>query len=206
MKRIDSSNARPNINGTGKTGFHDNADLAGQDATYLTPEWLNIVQEELANLLEKRNIQLNAESSEQLFNALAGQDDLTELANLIQEQLNKKYDKTGGTISGDVNINANLTANNVSTTHFEANSSKTNSLTVEEELFFGDYRIGDDSYTRLPNGFIMQFGFIPYANNNGNLSDTATGEKAFDLVFPKPFDIGLFFSYYYYLYQGTFYQ
>lgn len=27
MKRIDSINARPNVNGTGKTGFHDNADL-----------------------------------------------------------------------------------------------------------------------------------------------------------------------------------
>lgn len=30
MKRIDSVNARPDVNGEGKKGFHDNADLSGQ--------------------------------------------------------------------------------------------------------------------------------------------------------------------------------
>ena len=37
MKRIDSVNARPDENGLGKAGFNDNADLPGQDATYVTP-------------------------------------------------------------------------------------------------------------------------------------------------------------------------
>lgn len=52
MHRIDTANARPNVNGTGKTGFHDNTDLAGQDATYLDPDWCNALQEEVATVIE----------------------------------------------------------------------------------------------------------------------------------------------------------
>ena len=52
MHRIDSATARQNLNGTGKNGFHDNADLPNQDATYLTPAWCNTVQEEVANVIE----------------------------------------------------------------------------------------------------------------------------------------------------------
>lgn len=76
MKRIDSINARPNVNGTGKTGFHDNADLSGQDATYLTPDWLNHIQEELCNLLEKNNIDLDSDNKEQLYELLAVKGDV----------------------------------------------------------------------------------------------------------------------------------
>ena len=52
MHRIDTANARPNQNGTGKAGFNDNTDLAGQDATYLDPDWCNGVQEEMAAVIE----------------------------------------------------------------------------------------------------------------------------------------------------------
>ena len=52
MHRIDTANARPNQNGTGKAGFNDNTDLAGQDATYLDPDWCNSVQEEIAAVVE----------------------------------------------------------------------------------------------------------------------------------------------------------
>lgn len=52
MHRIDTANARPNQNGTGKAGFNDNTDLAGQDATYLDPDWCNGVQEEIAAVVE----------------------------------------------------------------------------------------------------------------------------------------------------------
>lgn len=76
MKRIDSVNARPDVNGAGKTGFHDNSDSNGQDATYLTPDWLNTIQEELANLLELRGITLDPDKRRQLFDALAGKDDV----------------------------------------------------------------------------------------------------------------------------------
>ncbi len=84
MKRIDSVNARPDVNGTGKAGFHDNSDLSGQDATYLTPDFLNTIQEELANLLELRGITLDPENRRQLFNALAGKDDLDAALEVIQ--------------------------------------------------------------------------------------------------------------------------
>lgn len=67
MKRIDSVNARPDVNGSGKKGFHDNGDLSGQDATYLTPSWLNTVQEELANAIEQSGLDLDPNDPSQLF-------------------------------------------------------------------------------------------------------------------------------------------
>lgn len=67
MQRIDSINARPDINGQGKKGFHDNGDLPGQDATYLTPGWLNAVQEELANAIELSGLNLDPNDPAQLF-------------------------------------------------------------------------------------------------------------------------------------------
>ncbi|MEQ1412264.1 phage baseplate protein [Acinetobacter indicus] len=71
MQRIDSINARPNINGTGKKGFHDNTDLPGQDATYLTPTFLNAVQEELANVIEGFGRTLNPNQNDQLLQVLS---------------------------------------------------------------------------------------------------------------------------------------
>lgn len=70
MKRIDTLNVRPDLFGAGKAGFHDNADLPGQDATYLSPDWLNAIQEELCNLLELSGIAINPESKRQLFDLL----------------------------------------------------------------------------------------------------------------------------------------
>ena len=90
MKRIDSINARPNTNGVGKTGFHDNADLSGQDATYLTPEWLNVLQEELCNLLEMNGVALNSGVRDQLYQLLATNDDINALAAATQVKLDQE--------------------------------------------------------------------------------------------------------------------
>lgn len=89
MKRIDSVNARPDMFGTGKSGFHDNADLQGQDATYLTPDFLNTIQEELANLLEKNGIVLNPKNHSQLFELICTYPDLEFLSAAIEERLKK---------------------------------------------------------------------------------------------------------------------
>ncbi|GEM_PF-4931375 len=70
MKRIDSVNARPDANGPGKPGFHDNEDLHGQDATYLTPDWANAVQEEIANVIEFADLELDEENNAQLLEAI----------------------------------------------------------------------------------------------------------------------------------------
>ena len=89
MKRIDSVNARADVNGIGKIGFHDNADLEGQDATYLTPDWLNVIQEELANLLEKNGITLNSNSHTQLFELLATKNGVQVDLDAIEDVLNQ---------------------------------------------------------------------------------------------------------------------
>lgn len=70
MQRIDTLNVREDLFGLGKAGFHDNADLPGQDATYLSPDWLNAVQEELCNVLELSGVVINPESKRQLFDLL----------------------------------------------------------------------------------------------------------------------------------------
>lgn len=87
MQRINSSTAREHINGLNKNGFHDNYDLSGQDATYLTPEWCNTIQEELCNLIEKNGYSLDLESREQLYNILATNDKLLALSEEIEKKL-----------------------------------------------------------------------------------------------------------------------
>lgn len=90
MKRIDTINARENMFGVGKSGFHDNADLPGQDATYVSPGWFNAVQEELCNLLELRGITLDPESKRQLYDLLTTQADLEALADEIETNFIRK--------------------------------------------------------------------------------------------------------------------
>ena len=73
MHRIDSATARENANGDGKTGFHDNADLPNQDATYFTPEWANALQEEVAGVIEGLSLTLDKSDNGQLLAALVQQ-------------------------------------------------------------------------------------------------------------------------------------
>ena len=70
MHRIDSATAREDVNGIGKKGFSDNADLPQHDATYLTPRWLNAVQEEIANVIEGTGAPLNPADNTQLLQAI----------------------------------------------------------------------------------------------------------------------------------------
>ncbi|MFW2122869.1 hypothetical protein ACG94O_07785 [Acinetobacter ursingii] len=70
MKRIDTINARQDVNGQGKAGFHANDDLAGVDATYVSPSWLNTMQEENANVIEQSDIQLDPQDNSQLYQAI----------------------------------------------------------------------------------------------------------------------------------------
>ena len=70
MHRIDTDNARPDLNGAGKTGFSDNTDISGQDATFLSPEWFNSVQEEIANVIEGTGVALSKPARNQLVTAI----------------------------------------------------------------------------------------------------------------------------------------
>ena len=73
MHRIDSATARANVNGEGKTGFHDNGDLPNQDATYFTPDWANSLQEEVAGVIEGLGLTLDKSDNGQLLKALVQQ-------------------------------------------------------------------------------------------------------------------------------------
>ena len=72
MHRIDSATAREDANGIGKKGFSDNADLPQHDATYVTPDWCNAVQEEIANVIEMSGIELDKNNNTQLAQAVVG--------------------------------------------------------------------------------------------------------------------------------------
>jgi|GEM_PF-5752921 len=101
MQRIDSANARQDVNGAGKAGFHDNTDLAGHDPTYLTPEWCNAIQEELANLLELNGVVLSKGDNTQLFNLLATEESLLALSTAIEtrlQQLKQQQEASDSTI------------------------------------------------------------------------------------------------------------
>lgn len=103
MKRIDTINARENMFGVGKSGFHDNADLPGQDATYVSPEWFNTVQEELCNLLELRGITLDPASKRQLYDLLTTQADLEALADEIETNFIRKNQIVDNLTTNDSN-------------------------------------------------------------------------------------------------------
>lgn len=167
MKRIDTVNARPNVNGVGKTGFHDNADVSGQDATYLSPDWLNHLQEELCNLLEKNGVALNNLKKDQLYDLLATYTDVEALAAEVQTKLNAKFDKAGGTITDDVTIEKDLA--------------------VEGELKLGTSSLTEENgHTYLPNGYIYQFGYIALSDMTV-ISQTSPDERYAVIDLPIPF-------------------
>lgn len=184
MKRIDSVNARPNINGTGKTGFHDNADLSGQDATYLTPSWLNQVQEELCNLLEMNGIALNSGVRDQLYQLLATNDDINALAaatqvkldqvqtwrtdadNWLQQQINNEQTARINAISQEQTWRENADADLENRKFDKAGGTVagdaliTGGLTVQTSLLLGSFLAAQNGYTPLPNGLILQWGKV----------------------------------------------
>ena len=92
MERIDTINARPDVNGVGKKGFHDNADLSGQDATYISPEWCNHVQEEIANVIEGFGEALNPAQKNQVYMVVKGINDrTTAIENFIENIVDYFY-------------------------------------------------------------------------------------------------------------------
>lgn len=70
MHRIDTPNARPDTNGTGKAGYHLNNDLVGVDPTNLDPAALNAIQEEICSVIESQDIPLAKGTNNQLLTAI----------------------------------------------------------------------------------------------------------------------------------------
>ena len=173
MKRIDSINARDDVNGTGKKGFHDNADLPGQDATYVSPKWFNTVQEELCNLLELRGITLNPASKRQLYDLLTTQADLEALADEIETNFIRKSQIADNLITNDSTkvISAKqakiLHDNKLDKTALNntlTSTSITEALTAAQGKELNDKFTSlfsnlksPNGYQKLPNGLIMQW-------------------------------------------------
>lgn len=70
MHRIDTANARPDANGTGKAGYHLNNDLVGVDPTNLDPAALNAIQEEICKVIESTGTALVKGNNSQLWVAI----------------------------------------------------------------------------------------------------------------------------------------
>lgn len=149
MKRIDTINARENMFGVGKSGFHDNADLPGQDATYVSPEWFNTVQEELCNLLELRGITLDPASKRQLYDLLTTQADLEALADEIETNFIRKNQIVDNLTTNDANKVASAR------TVKELNDSKLSKLDFDDA-----YKYMPIPYPKLipPSGFLVMMG------------------------------------------------
>ena len=147
MKRIDTINARENMFGVGKSGFHDNEDLPGQDATYVSPEWFNTVQEELCNLLELRGIALDPEKNRQLYDLLTTQTDLEALADEIETNFIRKSQ-----------IVDNLTTNDANKVASAGTVKELNDRFINDFLNLKS----ENGYQKLPSGLIIQWGrFTP---------------------------------------------
>lgn len=125
MHRIDSATARQNLNGAGKNGFHDNADLPNQDATYLTPAWCNAVQEEVANVIEGLGTPLDKLDNKQLLNILTATfAKNTALQNAVDDYIDKFAQQGSRILAVENRIYEDTKVGDVfvTTTHFDTSA------------------------------------------------------------------------------------
>lgn len=125
MHRIDSATARQNLNGAGKNGFHDNADLPNQDATYLTPAWCNTMQEEVANVIEGLGTPLDKLDNKQLLNILTATfAKNTALQNAVDDYIDKFAQQGSRILAVENRIYEDTKVGDVfvTTTHFDTSA------------------------------------------------------------------------------------
>lgn len=70
MRRIDTSTAAQDLFGKGKHGWRNGNPQAGVRPTQFNAEFVNALQEEIANAIERAGISLNPEDNQQLFKAV----------------------------------------------------------------------------------------------------------------------------------------
>lgn len=70
MRRIDTSTAAQDLFGKGKHGWRNGNPQAGVRPTQFNAEFVNALQEEIANAIENAGINLNPEDNQQLFRAV----------------------------------------------------------------------------------------------------------------------------------------
>ncbi|OQS36686.1 hypothetical protein B0T40_09850 [Chromobacterium haemolyticum] len=70
MKRIDTPHSVPDLNGPGKSGFVDLNVATGVQGTEVSAAWLNMLQEEVAGVVESTGLVLSGADSGQLRQAI----------------------------------------------------------------------------------------------------------------------------------------
>ena len=71
MQRINTATAVPDLHGPGKKGFRNGNKALGVQATQLSAEYFNALQEEIANVIEATGGALNPADNTQLLTALS---------------------------------------------------------------------------------------------------------------------------------------
>jgi hypothetical protein len=86
MDFIQTSNKQADKFGSGKHGFKAGNPGAGEQATYLDPEWCDNVQQEIVNVIEGAGAAINPVAKNQMYTAIQ-----TLIANAINAASNPDY-------------------------------------------------------------------------------------------------------------------
>lgn len=114
-------------------------------------------------------------------------DRVTILENAPPQDLSSKYDKTGGQISGPVQIDGTLVLNQSGNTQIYHMLDQLLHYTDRDQfwfnkpLYWGGFVMSKNGYTALPNGHILQWGRHDRLNNGGE--DNV--EITFPITFPN---------------------
>lgn len=114
-------------------------------------------------------------------------DRVTILENAPPQDLSGKYDKTGGQISGPVQIDGTLVLNQSGNTqiyhmlHQLLHYTDRDQFWFNKPLYWGGFVMSENGYTALPNGHILQWGRHDRLNNGGE--DNV--EITFPITFPN---------------------
>lgn len=193
MHRIDSATAREDVNGIGKKGFSDNADLPQHDATYLTPRWLNAVQEEIANVIEFFGVELNPSDNTQLLSIIRDK-----LNGANNNMLNQIFDIDSVHISFNPNYNPAVELEPIlGVTKWRKLPSLLNGVSNAGDVGKLTYlKSGADVaamnviiWQRMPNDYVTPFAQIYYEADGGQDLMRASSFSAFDYVNSRSFYI-----------------
>ncbi len=193
MHRIDSATAREDVNGIGKKGFSDNADLPQHDATYLTPRWLNAVQEEIANVIEFFGVELNPSDNTQLLSIIRDK-----LNGANNNMLNQIFDIDSVHISFNPNYNPAVELEPIlGVTKWRKLPSLLNGVSNAGDVGKLTYlKSGADVaamnviiWQRMPNNYVTPVAQIYYEADGDYNFMSASGFFAFDYVTRSSFYI-----------------
>ncbi|SKC22464.1 hypothetical protein SAMN05216168_4499 [Kosakonia radicincitans] len=195
MHRIDTATAQVDKFGVGKNGFTAGNPQSGTPATDLDNDYFDMLQEELAKVVESTGVELDKEKHDQLLTALkylfqSKDATLTAIAALVTSADKLLYftgvDTVAQTALTDIGRNvlsqtsiANLLTYLTLGTAAQRNVGTGTNQLPDMSSFAGVF--ANQGYQRLPGNLIFQWGAIPaQAMTNGQ-----TGTQTFQITFPN---------------------